>query len=460
MPEFLYQTHWRLSKARECPGIHERVRQLGEEARLTPEAWHERCRKRLQAVLTFAQGNVPYYRGAFKRAGFNVGRADSTADSARIPILTKDLIRKCLRDLVAERADRTRMIPNATGGSTGTPVDFYQDLDVKAISDAIDVDVRRWWGIKPYDRTALVWGADREFHTLSWKERFYHWRMRTRSLNAFRMTEQSLLEFCRMLTRWRPPYLMGYASALEALARCSIRHHVDGLRFRAIRSAAETLWPAQRQLIEEAFQSPVYNFYGSREIPSLAAECPEEKRLHLISTWRYVETTDEQGRPLPPGETGYIVVTDLSNYTMPFIRYRNDDMGRLAKDLCPCGRPSPVLEKLLGRSSDLIRTPQGDIVHGEFFTHLFYGRSDIRQFQVHQTALDRLTVRYVPVGEPPNAFIRELSEKIRARLGSDVTVVMEACEQIPVPPSGKHRFTISDVKPVAAEERFTAGTSP
>ena len=157
MLEFLYQTHWRLSKARECPGIHERVRQLGEEAHLTPEAWQEQCRKRLHAVVTFAQSNVPYYRDALKRAGFDVSRAVSATESACIPILTKDLIRKCLHDLVAEVADRRRMIPNATGGSTGTPVDFYQDLDVKAISDAIDVDVRRWWGVKPYDRTVLVW---------------------------------------------------------------------------------------------------------------------------------------------------------------------------------------------------------------------------------------------------------------------------------------------------------------
>jgi phenylacetate-CoA ligase len=444
--ELIHQLHWRLSKARECPGIHERLRELEEEARLPASAWLERCQERLHTLLVFAKHNVRYYRDTFESAGVDVGSASPCTDFGRIPILTKCSIRERPQDLVADTANRSRMFPNATGGSTGTPMEFYQDRQVQTVSDAVDAYVRGWWGIKPYDRTASVWGADREFHTLSWKERFYHWRMRTRSLNAFRMTEQSLLEFCRMLARWRPPYLVGYASALEALARCAAGHQLDGLRFHAIRSAAETLWPAQRRLIEETFQSPVYNFYGSREVPNLAAECAQEKRLHLISTWRYVEITDEQGRALPPGQPGYIVVTDLSNYTMPFIRYKNDDMGRLAKDPCPCGRPSPVLEDLLGRSSDLIRTPRGDIVHGEFFTHLFYGRSDIRQFQVHQTALDRLVVRYVPIGEPSKAFIDELPAMIRARLGENVRVVMESCAQIPVPPSGKHRFTISDVK--------------
>jgi phenylacetate-CoA ligase len=438
--------HWQLSKARECPGIHERLRELEDEARLPAWAWRERCQDRLHSLLVFAKHNVCYYSDTFKSVGVDVASASACTDFERIPTLTKCSIREHLQDLIANTADRSHMFANATGGSTGTPMEFYQDRQVQTVSDAMDAYVRGWWGIKPYDRTASVWGADREFHTLSWKERLYHWRMRTRSLNAFRMTDESLQEFCRMLAQWRPPYLVGYATALEALARCAASHQLEGLRFRAIRSAAETLWPEQRRLIEETFQSPVYNFYGSREIPNLAAECPEEKRLHLISTWRYVEITDEQGRILPPGQAGYIVVTDLSNYTMPFIRYKNDDIGRLAKDPCPCGRPSPVLEDLLGRSSDLIRTPRGDIVHGEFFTHLFYGRADIRQFQVHQTALDRLVVRYVPIGEPSKTFIDDLPAMIRARLGENVRVVMERCALIPVPPSGKHRFTISDVR--------------
>jgi phenylacetate-CoA ligase len=442
MLDFFLELHWRLSKTRESPGIHARIRELKAESALTAQAWQGHCERRLQNMLEFARKHVPWYRAAFQRAGID---SDGVRHIERMPILTKAEIRAHLQELIADTAKRSRMIANATGGSTGTPMQFYHDRQVQAVGDATDAYVRGWWGIKPYDRTALVWGADREFHSLSWREHFYHWRMRTRSLNAFRMTDQSLVEFCLMLMRWRPPYLAGYATALEALARCTARRGLEGLRFRAIRSAAETLWPAQRRLIEETFQSPVYNFYGSREIPNLAAECPEEKRLHLISTWRYVEIVDDKGCRLQPGERGYIVATDLSNYTMPFIRYRNEDMGQLSTQACPCGRPSPVLEELLGRSSDLIRTSRGDIVHGEFFTHLFYGRNDIQQFQVHQTALDRVVVRYVPAGDVAPSSLNDLAFRIRARLGDDVKIDLESCDHIPALASGKYRFTISDV---------------
>jgi phenylacetate-CoA ligase len=166
----------------------------------------------------------------------------------------------------------------------------------------------------------------------------------------------------------------------------------------------------------------------------------------MISAWRYIEVVDGKGQPVPDGETGYIIVTDLTNYTMPFIRYRNEDMGRISKELCPCGRPSPVLEEILGRSTDLIRTPKGDIIHGEFFTHLFYGQNEIRQFQVHQKSLDHIILRYVADTEPSEALMNKLTGKIRAQIGENVRLDIEACNEIPLPASGKHRFTISDVR--------------
>jgi phenylacetate-CoA ligase len=199
-------------------------------------------------------------------------------------------------------------------------------------------------------------------------------------------------------------------------------------------------------LVERVFASPVYNFYGSREVNNLAAECPEHHRLHLISTWRYVEIVDRDGRRLPDGEPGLIAVTDVSNFAMPFVRYLNEDMARLSPDPCPCGRPSPVLDALLGRSSDLIRTRSGELIHGEFFTHLFYGRNDVRQFQIRQTALDQLVVRYVPTDDTAHEFMHQVQRQIRERMGPDTGIDLLPCDQIPTPPSGKHRFTICEVR--------------
>ena len=84
-------------------------------------------------------------------------------------------------------------------------------------------------------------------------------------------------------------------------------------------------------------------------------------------------------------------------------------------------------------------------MHGEFFTHLFYGLENIRQFTVHQTELSRLIVKYVPAGSGHEEAIEQVAASIRRRLGPEVKVEVAACDAIPRPPSGKHRFTISDV---------------
>ena len=130
---------------------------------------------------------------------------------------------------------KMKIYSNATGGSTGVPLGFYQDHQYMTVASALDAYVRSWWGILPYDRTALVWGADREFKDFNIKEKLYNFRSRTMNLNAFRMTEEDLRSFCIKLRSWKPPYLMGYSSALESFAKYAANNSFDDLRFKAIR---------------------------------------------------------------------------------------------------------------------------------------------------------------------------------------------------------------------------------
>lgn len=443
--ELLHVCHWRLWKSYEFPGCLRILRELNRERSLSPGDWRQLNAERLRRLLVSAGNHVPYYSDLFRECGFAPEAADLPDALEQIPLLTKEAIRRNLDRLKNTSAKSSSLIENATGGSTGTPLKFWQDKHYNTTAVALDAFVRQWWNITPNARTASIWGADREFHEMSARERFCLWRNRLRMMNAFRMRDADLLDFCQMMRRWRPPYLTGYASALDALARFAESRGIDDLRFCAIRSAAETLWPDQRERIERAFRSPVYNFYGSREVSNLAAECPEHHRLHLISTWRCVEIVDHDGRRVPDGQPGLVAVTDLSNLGMPFVRYLNEDVARMSPDPCPCGRPSPVLEELLGRSTDLIRTPCGEMIHGEFFTHLFYGSNDVRQFQIRQTALDQLVVSYVPAADTAHEFMRSVERKIRERMGQGTGVDLLACERIPTTPSGKHRFTICDI---------------
>lgn len=459
MFEPLLHAHWWMWKAREFPGFHARLGEMRAEADLTHSDWVALQTKKLCAILQAASNHVPYYRDVFAAAGFDPDRDDVRAGLESVPLLTKDIIQRNHELLISKAADPARIRPNSTGGSTGVPLNFVQDEMYLTISMALMVHVPEWWGIRPYDKTASVWGADQDFADWSWRERLYMWRSRTRILNAFRMNEDELDSYARMLERWKAPYLKGYSTALEALARHVVQSGRTPPQFKAISSSAETLWPHQRQLIEETFRSPVYDFYGSREVSCLAAECAQGRRLHQVSTWRYIEIVDDDGKQVPDGEPGYVAVTDASNFSMPFIRYINGDLARFATERCPCGRPAPVLQELLGRSTDMIKTEDGENVHGEYFTHLFYGRDDIRQFQIHQVALDQIIVRYVPKDASREPSLSDVVERIRDRLGHTVRVQVEACDEIPSLPSGKRRFTISDVSGLRGDVRSAQGSS-
>src|SRR5262245_36288824 len=256
MLDLLFGLHYRLAKEREFPGLHGRIDELRAESELSAHKWEDLRLDRLARLLDFASRNVPYFRGLTEDRGGAERSSDPLARLRSLPVLTKALIRERFAELRAEGLDGSRVIENHTGGSTGVPLRFLQDHDYNVNALALDAFVREWWGIRPYERTGLIWGADQELRDLSFRQRLYLWRSRTRALNAFRMSDEGLGRFARMLKRWRPPYLMGYSSALAALARCVLEGRIEGLAFRAIRSSAEMLWPDRRRLIEEALGGP------------------------------------------------------------------------------------------------------------------------------------------------------------------------------------------------------------
>ena len=402
---------------------------------------------RVRKILTHASRNVPFYRQQFDAWGIDAGSISTPEEFARLPILTKSVLQLRFNELLNEQSDLNRRLKNASGGSTGQPVQFYQDQHYWEYSRAAQWAIEGWWGIRPGDRTASIWGCDRDLPEQTRGERLYGKITQLRVCNAFALGETQMKSFAEMMVKWKPRFVVGYASALELFSRFLLsepRYRVQPI---AVKSSAEVLTDSQRQLIEKAFQAPVYNFYGSRETNVLGEECSAHQGLHVNSLGRYIEVVGDDGRLLPPGVPGRILVTDVTNYTMPFLRYQLEDIGSWAEGVCPCGRSFPRLAKLYGRSSDFIVTPEGKIIHGEYFTHLFYGLSQIQTFQMVQEARDSVRLDYVLQAGASEFPLEELRRRTQEMLGSAVRCELRRVDQIQRPASGKHRFTVSKVAP-------------
>jgi phenylacetate-CoA ligase len=213
----------------------------------------------------------------------------------------------------------------------------------------------------------------------------------------------------------------------------------------AIIVSAETLYDEWRTVIESCFKVPVYNRYGGRDIHLVAQECPSHKGLHINSEYLLVEIVKD-GRPVSPGQLGEIVVTRLDNYAMPFIRYRTGDLGIQAIDGCECGRSLPLLQKIEGRVQDAIVTGDGRIVSGLFFAHMMKDCLDVKEFQVHQLAINRLLILVVPHAQRPFSSSDRIRRITREYMGDNMEILFEIRKEIPFTRSGKRRITISHIR--------------
>jgi phenylacetate-CoA ligase len=208
------------------------------------------------------------------------------------------------------------------------------------------------------------------------------------------------------------------------------------------------LYPFMREKIEQVFHCRVYNRYGSREVGDIACEREGVQGFWVAPWGNYVEIVDEQGRRVPDGEEGDILVTSLSNMAMPLIRYKIGDRGVLKPraDRQPGEPYGQVLASLLGRNVDVFRTSTGTMVYSGYFMTLLYVRRWVKKFQVIQKGLDRILFKIVSCdSRPPQAELDQITRETRILFGENCQVDFEFPEDIPVTGSGKYRYTICEL---------------
>ncbi len=411
--------------------------------RLQVEQWRS-----VQRLLRHAYDNVPYYRDAFHSVGAEPDDFRELPDLTQLPVLRKEDIQANRQRLKATGGYDPRGVHvNHTGGSTGAPLTIWQDASYWAWCLAeLDRDFRMC-GYRPGQRQAFLWGSDYDSAAhkgLQGKLRDLISNMRW--VDAFDLDADRLRAAIAELVVFLPHLIVGYVSSLTLLAQLIQGEGLEAPRPRAVQTSAEVLTPAARSLIERTLGGRCFDRYGCREVGNIAQECDAHSGLHLLMEGNYTEFVGEDGKPAAEGETGETVVTNLRNYVMPLIRYANGDVGVPSGRRCACGRGLPLIERVQGRVTDIIVTPTGRLLHGEFFTHLFYGLEGVRQFQVEQVTLRDLIVRMVAESDAAFDGARAALEMLIARHGdAEFRLRFERAAKIAPAQSGKYRFTLSHV---------------
>jgi len=397
--------------------------------------------RRLHALLEHAYRNVPYYHRMFKMSRVRPTDIRGPGDLRKLPILNKEDVRNHLSELVATNYPRKRLSLMSTSGSTGQPLKFYHDNSAKSYIYAANIRSNSWAGLEYGDKYARFTGSPFDSGIRAYERICDVLTRRVASLPSYDITEARLFEYVQKIRRSKPKAIIGYASALYLLGSFVKDQGISDVTVGTVISSSEQLW--RRELIEETFHSKVFDNYSSREF-AIAAQCEMRGGYHILSELILLEFV-KGNEGVSTGEVGEILVTDLTNYGMPFIRYRIGDLGRPCEDLCSCGRGLPLIESIEGRSMDYITTCDGRILSGGNLTMLFKDLR-VRQFQVHQKARTKVVVRVVRAP----GYSREDSEKIvsgmKRLIGPETNVELILQESIDMGTiSGKRRFIMSDI---------------
>ncbi|MBN8924799.1 MAG: polysaccharide biosynthesis protein [Rhodanobacter sp. 68-29] len=429
-----YETGLRRRRTMEWIAAYERDQWLA------PERIRALQLERLQQLLRHCEQHVPWYRRRWRELGIAAADIRSLDDYARLPVLGKDEIREHFEEFKAD-GWHDRLLYKATGGSTGQPMRFGYTRESNERRTAVMWRGYDWAGARMGRRTLFLWGgAVGQPHPVKQlKERIYHAAFGRRMLNSFHMTDANLGEYADAIDAYRPEVIVGYVGPLVRLAQWLLDQQRQVARPASVLGAAEALHGFQREIIERAFGCPAYNTYGCREVMLIASECEQRHGLHVNADHLVVELHGAAA----PGASGEVLLTDLSNYGMPLLRYANGDMATASTETCPCGRGLPLLSHVDGRKLDAIRTPDGHLLPGEFFPHMLKDVPGLRRFQLVQRQLDRLELSMVcdeRFDDDSLAYIRRELAKV---VGDGVTLDCRLVEDIPLTPSGKLRVTVS-----------------
>jgi len=403
----------------------------------------------LRKLLDHAYQHSPHYRRGFKARELRPADIRTIDDICKLPLLTREEATDSFEDRMSS-AEPLPRIRKMTSGTTGRPLAFAYDAGSEYWRQATKLRGYGWAGYRPGDRSLHFWGSIAAVQSpplnKKVKAALDHLVRREHYIDCSDHSEEALSNVVRRLRDLRPKVMVCYARAGAALARHIVetksRHWEDTV----VISAAERLFPADRDVMTEAFGPGIFDTYGSREVMLIAAECEAHQGLHVSMENLAVEIIVREGdteRPAVPGELGEVVVTDLHNYGAPFIRYVNGDLAvAMPVARCACGRALSRLQRVEGREMDTLRDGEGRPIGGMFFSVLFSVLADrVRGFQIVQRKDRSIDLKLVP-GRMFDDSLLEMVKRNCEKAIPGVDLRTHVVSDIPIEPSGKSRVVV------------------
>ena len=436
---------WRRAQTRFSPHFHRVISEWMETGHSSVEVLREIQHKRLIELVHRARRYVPHYEA------LGIPEPEHQIDTAKgiseilssFSVLEKQTCRDAPESFIASDIPASRLLRGKTSGTTGSALPLWYTARAVAEEYAAVWRLRRWYGIDLHDPHFSFGG---QLLVPATQNRPPFWRKnawgRQILFSLYHMTKENLPSYMDAMHTLPAVYVQGYPSSLHLLGRALIEsgRPLPAGKLVAVFPSSESLLAFHREVIEEAFQAPILDRYGTSELAVSMTGCAEGQ-LHVDMEFGIVEVdiqeeTDDFVR-------GPLLVTGFGNDATPFIRYRIGDIGTRSKRACPCGRPGEVFMDVDGRIEDFVVTPDGRWIGR--LDHIFKEQLDVAEAQIVQEDVDAIEVRVVPRPSFDDRTREGLVKEIRSRLGDVIRIEIKLVEEIPREGNGKFRAVKSKV---------------
>ena len=421
------------------------LKEIDNVSRMSREEIEQYQNIQLTKLLFYAYKNVPYYHKILPESGVIANNRVHLENFKNIPILTKDIIRREGKNLYSVDHRTRKSFENTSSGSTGEPIKFIQDAEYDQWNTATKIYFNRVLGKEAGEREIKFWGSLRDLleGTVGIRNIIYNFLFNRKSLNSINLTRENLDTIIREWEEFRPIIVWSYVSSVYELARYMEKNRITFSNPpKGIIVTAAVLSRDIREYLERILTTKVYNQYGSREVGAIACECVLQDGLHVFDFFQYVEIID-----LDNSGDGEIIITNLRNFSMPFIRYRIGDIAENHDSFCPCGRKTHMLETITGRTSDYFILEDGTKISHSFFSQLFWFKPWVKKFQVVQRGYREVICKVVVQGEVNPGEIKDIERKIQRVMGTTCSIHFEFVDEIERSRSGKFRYVICEIEP-------------
>ncbi|MBN1982987.1 MAG: phenylacetate--CoA ligase family protein [Chitinivibrionales bacterium] len=409
--------------------------------------------QKLQTMLQYCWDTVPFYRAFWSDHGVTTPHIESIDQLGSFPLLTKDIFRAHAKRLQPRDVSSIRHQKKHSGGTTGHPIHYLQDMEQWAFMQAFHQWAWAQTGYRPGDPIAILAGGSLLPQRMSRSARLRNFLEHKLFLFGMQIDRELAWRYHEILTKQNIQYLYGYPSFLFLFTRYLKEKNLRLPNVKAIITNGEMLYPHCRAEIEAFFGFKVFNNLGSNDGGYEAYECQHHNGFHYNDLQCVLETINIDNKGM-----GSLVITNLWNHSTPFIRYENGDWIKLGNKPCPCGLVYPLIEDVIGRTTDILSFSNGKSLTGPALS-LIFSKMDIDEWQVVQKNAMQIEVRIrspQQTSEQQRGFIRSV---FAHHVTDQVIVDIKNVEHLEASPMGKLKQIVKECSLEQMKTHSTAQTS-